>query len=319
MDARYTPIEPFSVWAHLRVDAVVWGEALASLDRAKQSASGDDLRRAVEGAMRAAAVDAGPPEGGYDVECGVVALQATAWQAAMRETTVSELFGARLRACHLARDAAINRLPITEMWLRRLHEEICGPQRSVRILFPQGWQDAVLLHGAYKRLPNRGCQADGVPCAFAPVAETPPEMRRLVEELGSSHFACAHPVLQAAYAHFGLARIHPFQDGNGRVARALASVYVYRAISLPLLIYAADRASYLASIHSANSGNRAVLVDFLFQRAVDVMRLITRHLTAEGQPRARRGECTMSPWSSSPLEWPERVPSVSTSCCPGRG
>jgi hypothetical protein len=41
-------------------------------------------------------------------------------------------------------------------------------------------------------------------------------------------------------------------------------VYVYRAISLPLLIYAGDRASYLASIHSANSGNRAVLVDFLF-------------------------------------------------------
>jgi Fic family protein len=135
-------------------------------------------------------------------------------------------------------------------------------------------------------------------------------MRRLVKELGSVRFARAHPVLQAAYGHFGLARIHPFQDGNGRVARALASVYLYRAVSLPLLIYADDRASYLASIHSADSGNRAVLVDFLLQQAVDVMQLITRQLTAERKSRARRGARTMSPWSSLPLEWRDRVPSV---------
>jgi hypothetical protein len=303
MDAQYTPIEPFAAWAYLKVDAVVWGEALASLDRVKQSASSDDLRRALEGAMSAAAVDAGPPEGGYDVECGVVALQATAWHAAMRETTVSELFGARLRAYELARDAAINRLPITEMWLRRLHEEICAPQRSVRILFPQGWQDAVLLHGAYKRLPNRGCEADGVPFTCAPVAETPSEMRRLVEELGSSVFARAHPVLQAAYAHYSLVRIHPFQDGNGRVARALASVYLYRAVALPLLIYADDRASYLASIHSANSGNRAVLVDFLFQRAVDAMQLITQHLTA-GAAGCSATDVPQIPSSAPPMGGP---------------
>jgi len=31
-----------------------------------------------------------------------------------------------------------------------------------------------------------------------------------------------HPVIAAAIAHYELIRIHPFVDGNGRTARALA-------------------------------------------------------------------------------------------------
>ncbi|MFH1540266.1 MAG: Fic family protein [Elusimicrobiota bacterium] len=37
-----------------------------------------------------------------------------------------------------------------------------------------------------------------------------------------------HPVLSSAIAHFEIAAIHPFRDGNGRVARALASWELYR-------------------------------------------------------------------------------------------
>lgn len=37
-----------------------------------------------------------------------------------------------------------------------------------------------------------------------------------------------HPVLSSAIAHLEIATIHPFRDGNGRVARALASWELYR-------------------------------------------------------------------------------------------
>ncbi|MDO8734158.1 MAG: Fic family protein, partial [Elusimicrobiota bacterium] len=37
-----------------------------------------------------------------------------------------------------------------------------------------------------------------------------------------------HPVLSSALAHLEIATIHPFRDGNGRVARALASWELYR-------------------------------------------------------------------------------------------
>ena len=37
-----------------------------------------------------------------------------------------------------------------------------------------------------------------------------------------------HPVLKSGIIHYELVRIHPFVDGNGRVARALASVILYQ-------------------------------------------------------------------------------------------
>lgn len=37
----------------------------------------------------------------------------------------------------------------------------------------------------------------------------------------------AHPIIAAACAHYEIARLHPFLDGNGRVARALATWVLY--------------------------------------------------------------------------------------------
>lgn len=37
-----------------------------------------------------------------------------------------------------------------------------------------------------------------------------------------------HPALASAWAHIALAAIHPFKDGNGRTARVLASLAMYR-------------------------------------------------------------------------------------------
>jgi Fic family protein len=38
----------------------------------------------------------------------------------------------------------------------------------------------------------------------------------------------SHPAVKAAWIHVGTAAIHPFRDGNGRVARVLASLAMYR-------------------------------------------------------------------------------------------
>lgn len=54
---------------------------------------------------------------------------------------------------------------------------------------------------------------------------------------GLSAFASSHPVVQAAYVHHALAAVHPFAEGNGRVARALASVFLYRGVDVPLVVF----------------------------------------------------------------------------------
>ena len=235
--------------------------------------------------MRAAAVDTGAIEGLYDVDRGFtfsVATQATAWQAAVLEKgeNVRELIEAQLSAYELALDVATRSMPVTEAWIRRLHEELCRPQQNVRVLTPQGWQLQTLLKGEYKHQSNHVLQHDNTWFAYAPVADTPVEMHRLVEELSGSVFLAEHPVVQAAYAHHAFSRIHPFQDGNGRVARALASVFLYQAASVPLVIFSDDTPEYLRSLRAADAGDRQTFIDFILDRVNDAVQIVTGQLSA---------------------------------------
>jgi hypothetical protein len=109
-------------------------------------------------------------------------------------------------------------------------------------------------------------------------------MHKLCEELRSDHFLSSHPILQASYAHYAFVLIHPFADGNGRVARALASVYTYRSHSIPLMILMENREAYLSSLRAADAGNYQSFVDFIMERALDGIRLVDESLRAATSP-----------------------------------
>src|SRR5207237_7292696 len=55
------------------------------------------------------------------------------------------------------------------------------------------------------------------------------------------------PEIESAWLHHRFTQIHPFQDGNGRVARALASLAAIRAGWFPLVIRRQDRAEYIGA------------------------------------------------------------------------
>ena len=58
-------------------------------------------------------------------------------------------------------------------------------------------------------------------------AEIPALMEALVETLHTGHGT--DPVIRSAMAHLNLVMIHPFRDGNGRMARALATLVLTRS------------------------------------------------------------------------------------------
>ena len=122
-------------------------------------------------------------------------------------------------------DLATKAEPISEAAIRALHSQVVEGQKTYRVLTSVGWQDQPLPKGQYKVLPNHVRRRDGEMHSYAPVDITPEEMHRLVVELRSKEFLAAKLVLQASYAHYALVSIHPFAYGNGRVARALASVF----------------------------------------------------------------------------------------------
>lgn len=61
-----------------------------------------------------------------------------------------------------------------------------------------------------------------------PIADKVPQlMKELVGWLKESQKKDIHPIIVAGVAHQELAAIHPFNDGNGRTARALATLVLY--------------------------------------------------------------------------------------------
>lgn len=58
--------------------------------------------------------------------------------------------------------------------------------------------------------------------------EVGPQVKDFLAWLASPQAREAHPILKAGIAHYEIARIHPFSDGNGRVARALATLILFK-------------------------------------------------------------------------------------------
>lgn len=89
------------------------------------------------------------------------------------------------------------------------------------------------------------------------------EMRRFVEWFASTapDSAAALPALtRAGIAHLYFVSIHPFEDGNGRIARALAEKALAQAIGQPSLLALSEtiqrkRSAYYDALEAANKRN----------------------------------------------------------------
>ncbi|HEV7769727.1 MAG TPA: Fic family protein [Solirubrobacterales bacterium] len=291
IDASYIEFPSFIGWATEVPRADLWTRDLEAFREISESASEADLERAREIALRTAAFDTGAIEGLYPTDRGLtltVATQAATWEQEVEERDVGalDLFKAQLNGLDLVLDLVTNRFPkITQAWIRTLHKEIVGAQETYRVKTPVGFQDRPLPKGEYKRHPNHVRTADGALHAYAPVDQTQAEMQRFLTELEGATFRDAHPLLQASYAHYVLTAIHPFADGNGRVARAVASAYTYRAASVPLIVLAHHRDEYLDSLAAADGGNPGPFLEFVARAARDGLEMVTERLRTAQAPQ----------------------------------
>jgi Fic family protein len=295
LDAAYKPFPTFAEWmSRTSVDTVRWDRYNASLN-SRAELSPEILKRAREVAKRFAALDTGAIEGLYEVDRGftyTVAFEQAAWETKLAEKgeNVRPLFEAQLHAYDYVLDLATKSEPISEAAIRALHEQVCRAQATYRVVTAVGFQEQPLPKGKYKVLPNHVLHSrNGTDHSHAPVDVTPVEMFRLVNELRSDAFLAAHPVLQAAYTHYCLVVIHPFADGNGRVARALASVFTYRAISMPIVILSEHKEAYLDALESSDNGNYQAFVDFMLTRSLDTIQLVEESLSRPLIPSPEEG------------------------------
>jgi Fic family protein len=88
------------------------------------------------------------------------------------------------------------------------------------------------------------------------------EMTRFLDWLNDD--ATLEPVLKAALAHLWFVTIHPFDDGNGRIARAIADLLLARSEGSPQRFYSMsaqireERDSYYAILEQTQRGSMDV-------------------------------------------------------------
>jgi hypothetical protein len=90
--------------------------------------------------------------------------------------------------------------------------------------------------------------------------------------------SAAPPVLQATIIHSWLTQIHPFEDGNGRMARLLANIALSQHGYPPLLLRSeSDRGQYLDALARSDDGDILPLYELFSQVIRRQVRVMARH------------------------------------------
>ncbi len=159
--------------------------------------------------------------------------------------------------------------PFSEHFIRGMHAQFTTHQEYTDALTLDG--DAIrvpLLRGAYKKWPNNPSRSNGVVHQYCPPEIVQEEMERLVSWYQQAPADTPVEVL-SAWLHHRFTQIHPFQDGNGRVARALASLVFLKARVFPLVIRGSDRQVYIDALEKADKGDITSLVNLFAKRQKD--------------------------------------------------
>jgi Fic family protein len=133
----------------------------------------------------------------------------------------------------------------------------------------------------------------------------PPDTNKvpvLVEEflawLNSEKSKNIHPVILAGIAHYEVARIHPFIDGNGRVARLLATLILYKSGFDHRRFFAlddyydADRQGYYGALKTVTEqkGDLTLWLEYFSEGVLDSVAKVRHAIERIGAVRKIKGQ-----------------------------
>jgi len=170
----------------------------------------------------------------------------------------------------IAEQAKNKEQPLTETFVKQLNSTI---------LVRPYWKDAITADGQatqreitvgdYKKFPNSVRLPNGEIFHYSSPFDTPAQMTDLTnwfrEEMEKKEL---HPVELAALLHYRFVRIHPFDDGNGRISRLLMNYVLLYNDFPPVVIKSADKRNYLSALHSADVGDLDAFVNYVGEQLI---------------------------------------------------
>lgn len=154
--------------------------------------------------------------------------------------------------------------PLSTSYIKELHALLTRHQTTCTAVDSQGNTISVsLIRGDYKKQPNNPTRPNGAVHHYCPPEQVASEMDRLVHWHLRHEDRQVQSEVSAAWLHHAFSQIHPFQDGNGRVARTLASLVFIQAGGFPLTVRRDDRDSYLKSLEAADRDDLKTHIVFM--------------------------------------------------------
>jgi Fic family protein len=150
---------------------------------------------------------------------------------------------------------------LTAHFIRSIHNELLKSQKTVDAV--DSFNKEVrkpLLVGQWRMQPNFSIDEHGNRRLYCPPEQIDSEINSLVNLNDEYEEYNVPPEVRAAWLHHRLTLIHPFEDGNGRVSRAVASLIFLRAKWFPLIVDRNSRSEYIDALRHADNGDLGALV-----------------------------------------------------------
>ena len=143
---------------------------------------------------------------------------------------------------------------LNQAFVRNLHKVLLREPYEMPAEAPDG-QRAMrpIAVGQYKKTPNNVRTRTGEMHYFAPPEQVQPLMGDLIDWCRSKEAEGEHPIVIAATFHYRFVQIHPFDDGNGRMARLLMNLILMRHGYTIAMVQRDGRDRYIAEIEQAQT------------------------------------------------------------------
>lgn len=173
---------------------------------------------------------------------------------------------------------------ISEHFIRSLHQLILEKPYQVDAQTADGKPTKRWIKiGEYKTTPNHVKTKTGKLFYFATPEETPAKMNDLMDSYRKNTAdEDINPILLAAAFHYEFVRIHPFDDGNGRMSRLLMNFILMRFGYPPAVIKTEEKELYYTALQLSDDKNSSLpLAEYLAQVVINSLELMLKGARGE--------------------------------------
>ena len=150
-------------------------------------------------------------------------------------------------------DAVKDNHKLNEAFIRNLHRVLLKEPYEMNAVTPEGkLVKKTISIGDYKTTPNKVTTSTGETLFFTPPEQVKSAMSDLIDWYRTKEREEEHPIIIAATFHYRFVRIHPFDEGNGRMARLLMNMILIKHGYTVAIVQQEHRGQYVNRLEQAD-------------------------------------------------------------------